>query len=263
MRYFSKWLIPNDSSHKVIKVKTSVIYSFMVIWLILGIMHIIIVFEKKFSYFPQLAEKSYFYDNFKVLMNNQKRLMQILNPLFGKNYFDPQSNIIINSIQFDKIVVSLQMMMNSYKKYFQSIPSGAPLSYSPLRIGSQFGFREDPLNYQPAFHTGIDFIASKNMPIIASGDGIVVDNSYNSNYGYYVTILHSFGYKSLYAHMLKRSFCTIGMVLEKGQLIGFVGNTGRSTGSHLHYEIIHGTYYQDPAPYITLMQQFLDNGENS
>ncbi len=108
-------------------------------------------------------------------------------------------------------------------------------------ITSSFGEREDPFNGEGAFHKGIDISAPKGTPIRASADGVVESAAMENGYGREVLLDHGHGLKTLYGHM--SGFTVIqGQAVVRGQVIGYVGSSGRSTGCHLHYEVqIHGT----------------------
>ena len=98
-------------------------------------------------------------------------------------------------------------------------------------------------------HTGIDFPAKTGVPIYSTGDGKVVKIQYKKNgYGNNIIIDHGFGYKTLYAHMSKIRV-KLGQKIKKGGIIGFVGNTGNSTGPHLHYEVIYNNKKINPLPF--------------
>lgn len=109
------------------------------------------------------------------------------------------------------------------------------------RITSGFGEREDPFNGEGAFHKGVDISAPYGTPIRASADGIVQTAGMENGYGREVVLDHGHGIRTLYAHM--SGFTVIeGQSIVRGQVIGYVGRSGRSTGSHLHYEVqLHGT----------------------
>ena len=108
-------------------------------------------------------------------------------------------------------------------------------------ITSSFGEREDPFNGEGAFHKGIDISAPKGTPIRASADGVVETAAMENGYGREVLIDHGHGMKTLYGHMSGFTV-TQGQTVVRGQIIGYVGSSGRSTGCHLHYEVqIHGT----------------------
>lgn len=119
-----------------------------------------------------------------------------------------------------------------------SVPSGKPTDY--VRISSPFGTRIHPITRKKHTHKGIDLAAPKMTPIYATADGEVTFSGRNGGYGNFVKINHRNGYKTAYAHM-HRIAVKKGADVHKGDLIGYVGTTGSSTGNHLHYEV----YYQD------------------
>lgn len=122
---------------------------------------------------------------------------------------------------------------DNYLETLKILPLGTPVKGS---VSSWFGKRQDPLNSKDAFHEGIDFRGRKGDPILATGEGEVVFVGRNGGYGKVVTIDHGNGYTSSFAHM--DSFdVSKGDYVTRGQQIGRVGNSGRSTGSHLHYEL--------------------------
>ena len=119
------------------------------------------------------------------------------------------------------------------------VPAVPPLlpDLRKVRLSSPFGTREDPVFGGGEYHVGQDFATDRGTPVYASGDGVVVVSDYNSGYGNELVIDHGFGYKTRYAH-LNRYFVTAGMKVKRGEKIGEVGNTGKTTGPHLHYEVI-------------------------
>lgn len=124
------------------------------------------------------------------------------------------------------------------EKLLIAIPAIQPISSKNLtHIASGFGWRSDPFTKVRKMHWGIDFTAPKGTPIYATGDGVVVsaDNSM-SGYGNHIEINHGFGYRSFYAHLYKYNVKR-GQRVRRGDIIGFVGSTGRSEAPHLHYEI--------------------------
>ncbi len=107
------------------------------------------------------------------------------------------------------------------------------------RLSSGFGRRRHPVLGYNKMHRGVDFAAPRGTPIFAAGSGTVVYRSRNGSYGNYIRIRHNSEYSTAYAHMSKfRSTVTKGSRVRQGQIIGYVGTTGRSTGAHLHYEIL-------------------------
>ncbi len=120
-----------------------------------------------------------------------------------------------------------------YLKILQHLPLGRPVQGA---ISSRFGKRKDPINNKNAFHSGIDFHGKSGDKILATADGTVKRIFRNGGYGKYILIDHGNGYTTGFAH-LKTYLVKKGERIKRGQVIGLVGNTGRSTGSHLHYEV--------------------------
>ena len=110
---------------------------------------------------------------------------------------------------------------------------------SGARVSSSYGMRKHPTLGYNAMHRGVDFAVPTGTPILAAGTGRVEAAGWNGSYGRYIRIRHSGTYKTAYAHMSRiASGIRPGANVRQGQVIGFVGSTGRSTGPHLHYEII-------------------------
>ena len=119
-----------------------------------------------------------------------------------------------------------------------AIPAIQPVRNENLkRVASGFGYRIDPFTKVRKMHNGMDFTANTGAPIYATGDGVVerADNT-ASGYGNHIVIRHGFGYESLYAHLSKYN-CRPGQRVKRGDVIGYVGSTGRSEGPHCHYEV--------------------------
>lgn len=107
------------------------------------------------------------------------------------------------------------------------------------RMSSKYGMRRHPVTGYNAMHRGVDFAAPKGTPIIAAGSGVVQKSGWFGNYGRYVRIRHTGRYATAYAHMTRiADGVTAGARVRQGQIIGYVGSTGRSTGPHLHYEVL-------------------------
>lgn len=117
------------------------------------------------------------------------------------------------------------------------------------RMSSRFGGRKDPINGRRAVHEGLDFAGPRGTPIIATAEGEVTFAGWMSGYGRVVKIRHDFGFETLYAHM-DRTRVDVGQRVEPGDRVGDLGNTGRSTGPHLHYEIRVGGRPVDPQKFI-------------
>lgn len=121
------------------------------------------------------------------------------------------------------------------------VPSVPPLMPDPAKVhlSSPFGYRTDPVFGGGEFHTGQDMATSRGTPIYAPGDGVVESCEYRFNgYGNEIVINHGFGYQTRYAH-LESTDVIVGMKVVRGEKIGTVGTTGKSTGPHLHYEVMY------------------------
>ncbi|SDN36918.1 Murein DD-endopeptidase MepM and murein hydrolase activator NlpD, contain LysM domain [Paenibacillus sp. yr247] len=116
-------------------------------------------------------------------------------------------------------------------------------------ITSTFGYRTDPFTHRPSFHSGIDFGARENDPVFATADGKVVSIGTDIFHGNNIVIEHSKGLRTWYMH-LNKILVNKGDSVEKGSTIGLVGSTGRSTGPHLHYEVLKNGESTDPKPYL-------------
>lgn len=190
------------------------------------------------------------FDNSKLIIESHKKL-DILT-----------KRLVVQSRSLDEIV----NLAEDKEALLASIPAIMPVKNEHLkRMASGYGWRTDPFTKVRKFHYGMDFSAPRGTPVYASGDGIVrrADNR-SSGYGRHIRIDHGFGYTSLYAHLYKYNV-RAGQKVKRGDLIGFVGSTGRSQGPHLHYEIFKDDdrinplnfYYGhlSPAEYDEILQQ--------
>lgn len=131
-------------------------------------------------------------------------------------------------------------------KTMNSIPLGNPTRGG---ISSYYGYRKSPFSEAREFHGGVDFRGKTGDEVAATADGVVQKAKYAKGYGKYVVIKHKKGYKTLYAHLSKISVAK-GQKVVAGEKIGELGSTGRSTGPHLHYEIIRYGRRINPKKYI-------------
>ncbi len=132
----------------------------------------------------------------------------------------------------------IEKLIRNQDEKLASIPAIQPVSNKDLdRIASGFGMRIDPVYGTPKLHKGLDFTASQGTPIYATGDGTVTEAGFNEGgYGNHVVINHGYGYETLYGHMV-RIKTRAGAKVKRGEVIGYVGSTGKSTGPHCHYEV--------------------------
>ena len=163
------------------------------------------------------------YDNSDLVINTVKRL-DILT-----------KQTVVQSRSLDEI----ERLAKNKAALIEAIPTIQPVKNKDLtRLASGFGYRIDPFTKVRKKHYGMDFTAKRGTPIYATGNGIIkrADNR-SSGYGKHIRIDHGFGYVSLYAHLSKYNVRR-GQKVKRGDVIGYVGSTGRSVGPHLHYEII-------------------------
>ena len=145
-----------------------------------------------------------------------------------------QKRIVIQSKSLDEITI----LAKDKENFLARIPAIQPIKNEDLtRMASGYGYRTDPFTKIRKFHYGMDFTAPRGTPIYASGDGIVKRaDSRSSGYGRHIRIDHGYGYVSLYAHLYKYNVRR-NQKVKRGDVIGFVGSSGRSQAPHLHYEI--------------------------
>lgn len=132
----------------------------------------------------------------------------------------------------------VEELVKNKEKLLARTPAIQPVSNKDLnRIASGFGYRIDPVYKTTKFHAGLDFSAPQGTPIYATADGTVTTAGNTGNgYGNHVIINHGFGYETLYGHMV-RVKARNGQAVKRGEVIGWVGSTGKSTGPHCHYEV--------------------------
>jgi murein DD-endopeptidase MepM/ murein hydrolase activator NlpD len=137
---------------------------------------------------------------------------------------------------------AIEKLINNQENKLASIPAIQPVSNKELtRIASGFGFRIHPIYGIAKMHNGLDFTAPQGTPIYATGDGTVTTAGIGTGTGNHVIINHGYGYETVYMHMV-RIKATAGQQVKRGEVIGWVGSTGASTGPHCHYEVhINGT----------------------
>lgn len=155
--------------------------------------------------------------------------------------------------EFQQIADSLNLSIDELCDY----PVIFPIK-KPRRISSGFGMRYHPIYKVRKFHTGIDISGTKGTPVYATGNGVVTRKGYCSGYGYFIEIEHASGFRSFYTH-LSKTMVSIGDTVSIATQIACVGNSGISTGSHLHYEIRKGKRYLNPTRWCYLLFEILKN----
>lgn len=187
-----------------------------------------------------------------MLAKNEIRLIQSLsNTALIENMRNQLNNLSLRMSFQSKSFVEITAMVKNKEKLLRAIPAIQPISNKNLkRVASGFGYRIDPLYKDFRLHPGLDFSAPTGTPIYATSDGVVQTAGFNTDgYGNKVVINHGYGFQTLYAHMV-RVKAKVGQSVKRGEVIGYVGSTGKSTGSHLHYEVIKRGAKVDPVYYF-------------
>lgn len=184
------------------------------------------------DYYEQLLRMT----NSQIVVETTKKLNELKKQLY------------VQSKSYDEIVVLAQ----NKEKMLEAIPAIQPVANKDLtRVASGYGMRMDPIYHSRRFHAGMDFTAPTGTDIYATGNGRVLSAGWQQGYGNCVEIDHGFGYVTLYGHMHSISV-NAGQTVKRGEVIGLVGNTGKSTGPHLHYEVHYKGEIMNPQNYYFL-----------
>lgn len=224
------------------------------------------------SFFIGLAYISYLENKTDSLKQKRDELTKIKNELFLENE-KMQEKLAASSEEFaaieDKIALledrlglntdnnitmesrleTLILTSSQKQLMFSMIPNGEVIKSNG--ISAEFGWRSHPILNKKEFHQGVDLRADIGTPIYAPADGVIEFAGYNNGgFGYLVIIEHNFGFKTRFAHMSRKDVVKEGEFVKKGDSIGYSGNTGLSTGPHLHYEIRFIQRPLDPINFI-------------
>lgn len=183
----------------------------------------------------RILEKAQEYDNIKDKISSMEELVGLR--------VNEEENV-------DSRLDEIDLTMMQQKTFFDNIPSGDVMAYSD--ISSKFGWRENPILKRKEFHTGVDLRANAGTPILAPADAVVKFTTYNQNSGYgnVISLVHNYGFESSYAHLQNKPIVQEGQFVKKGDLIAYSGNSGMSTGPHLHYEVKFIGRTLDPEPFL-------------
>jgi len=155
-----------------------------------------------------------------------------------------EHQIYSQSVSFDQ----LKTVAGEQKDKMARIPSILPINIKDYTMSSGYGYRRDPIYGTTKFHAGLDFAAATGTPVFATADAVVVSAERRSSYGNCIDLDHGYNYLTRYAH-LSQILVKPGQQIKRGELIGKVGSTGKSTGSHLHYEVRFKGEPQNPVNY--------------
>lgn len=187
-----------------------------------------------------------------VGLNVERLLEQAIAKMDGQGGpFVPASLPMLDRAAFKDTVISLNNhvgRLGVLKELTDRLPLTRPV-VSGYRVSSSFGVRQDPINGRLARHEGIDYAAARGTPVVAPAAGKVVYVGWRRGYGRTIEISHGLGLTTRYAH-LSAATVAVGQSVTRGEQIGRIGNTGRSTGAHLHYEIRVNGHPRNPARFI-------------
>ena len=154
----------------------------------------------------------------------------------GEQYGARLDRTIQDSVLLSNRVEGLQKSLTNTWESSNSVPTGSPLPLMP-QASSRLGYRLDPITQQVAWHDGTDFPAAYGTPILATAEGVVSRSTWDEDYGYVIDIQHKSGVVTRYGHA-EVLLVKAGDFVTQGQVIAKVGSSGRSTGPHLHYEVL-------------------------
>jgi murein DD-endopeptidase MepM/ murein hydrolase activator NlpD len=146
--------------------------------------------------------------------------------------------------QTQAAVKNLSQNWSAQLSWLHALPTGVPMG-KDFRVTSGFGIRNDPFTGQLAMHEGLDFVAEIGSPIVATAAGTVTRSAWDASYGNVVEVSHIEGFTTRYAHLSKR-LVEVGQKVQRGETIAQLGSTGRSTGPHLHYEVMRNDRVLNP-----------------
>ena len=195
-----------------------------------------------YSVRKSVTGKSDYYDQLLTMTNSQ------IAAETTKKYDEIKKQLYIQSKSYDELVG----LAGKQEEMLQCIPAIQPILNKDLtRTASGFGWRIDPIYRTRRFHAGMDFTAPTGTEIYATGNGTIRKSGWQQGYGNTVEVNHGFGYLTRYGHMQKVNV-RVGQKVKRGDVIGFVGNTGKSTGPHLHYEVHYRGKVMNPQNYYFL-----------
>jgi murein DD-endopeptidase MepM/ murein hydrolase activator NlpD len=184
------------------------------------------------AYYDQLMDMT----NSEIVVATTKKMNELRKELY------------IQSKSYDDLV----KLAKNKETMLENLPAIQPvLNKNLTRMASGYGWRIDPVYHTRRFHEGMDFTAPIGTPIYATGNGKVITASWKQGYGNCIEINHGYGYLTLYGHMSAYK-SRVGQSVKRGDVIGYVGNTGKSTGPHLHYEVHYKGEVMNPQNYYFL-----------
>lgn len=184
-------------------------------------------------------------------------------PVFGQDTQEIETriqNLIGKTSGYKNIYTILQLITWENEIIFNipCVPPFHPADYKDLPISSFYGIRFHPIDHEYKHHQGIDIPLQIGDTICSTGNGVVLENDYDTKLGNYIVISHSYGFQSIYGH-LQKSLIEVGDSVKIGFPIAISGNSGVGTGPHLHYSIKKNENYENPYNYCFLLLEYLQD----
>ncbi len=243
-------VIPHENLRPLnIQIPTIVIF-FTLLLSIIGGFHVFSLIKGGLRYPALLAKVDFYSKQFSQwnltmssLQEVEKDFRRIFSLKSKDKILEAMDTSYSGSVDIENLMTELQKKIETideikdYLRIQKDIYSATPRGY-PVdgHVTSRYGKREDPFTNTPSFHSGIDLSASPGTPIRASADGVVSYSGWTQHSGYVVVLEHAFGYSTVYAHN-KKNAVKVARKVKRGDILGYVGSTGKSTGPHVHYEI--------------------------
>ena len=192
-----------------------------------------------------------------ALKTVEKEFRELFDYKTKDQVLDKVDTSFIGSVEIPDLIGELQHTIDSVeeikdylsnqKDIYLATPKGYPVNG---RISSQYGKRTDPFSGEVTVHSGVDISSSLGLPVKATADGVVIHSGWTKGSGYVVVIEHGCGFTTLYAHN-KKNNVKVGERIKRGDVIAYVGSTGKSTGPHVHYEVWKDGRTVDAKKYLT------------
>jgi len=256
-------VIPHDNLKPLnFKIPAAVIFIVLALSATGGV-HLYSLVENGLEY-PALVKKVNFYNQQFSQWNSTVSALQKVEKDFRKAFSLKSRDKILESIDTSYSgSVDIQTLMQELQKSVETVdeikdylriqkdiylatPKGYPVEGN---VTSPYGKRENPFSGASSFHSGVDISASPGTPVLATANGIVSHSGWTQHSGYVVVIEHGFGFSTIYAHN-KKNTVKVGQTVKRGEVIAYVGSTGKSTGPHVHYEVWDKGKSVNPKKYL-------------
>jgi murein DD-endopeptidase MepM/ murein hydrolase activator NlpD len=255
--------IPHDNSHRSLNLNVPAIGVFLsAICSVIGAVYLLSMLPDAIRYQEienQLLDYSKKVVDFKATLVSLKKAEKDLHQLVSlgskEKIFEKVDTSDMGSFDIDQVqgqiessmktVGAIKDYLRSQKDLYLATPMGFPVQGT---VSSPFGNRIHPVSGNSEFHRGLDISADAGTPIRTTADGVVVFSGWNGGGGNIVVIAHGHGFSTYYAHNRKNTV-QVGQSVKRGDVIGYVGSTGSTTGSHVHYEVWHNGKNENPISY--------------